>query len=450
LWTLYHKLNKAIRNHSWYSILIMQSTYQKVAETLFLKLNRFLGTDTRYLMRGSFWLVIGSMAGMLIGLLLSMTYARYLPKETYGSYRYVLSIISLVGIFSLPSFGATITRSSARGFDGTFRKLSRIMFFSSFGISIVCVGAATFFFFRDQKELTLALAIAALFIPFVEGLGSWRAYLDGKKQFRNKSVYNITTQIVYGLLMAAAVISSYALGFGLALTLTLLVGTYMLTHALPNVYFYFRTLRIIPPHAPEEPGSIRHALHLSVSSVPATFATYIDGVLLYHFLGPSALAIYSFAILLPEQVKALLATYINVSLPKLATQTADTNAQALAKKTLPGKILKASLLSAVIIGGYIIVAPFAYQILFPAYMESAPYSQIFALSLLLFPFSIFGPFIQMEGNVWKIYLESVTGPFIQIILLLILIPQFGIWGAVGGRVIGRILNVLLEFIIFIK
>src|SRR3989344_3066147 len=245
----------------------MQSIHQKVAETLFLKLSRFLGTDARYLMRGSFWLIIGSVVGMLIGLLLSMTYARYLPKETYGSYRYVLSIISIVGIFSLPSFGTTITRSAARGFDGTFRKLSRIMFFSSFGISIVCMSVAAFFFFRNQKELTFAFAVAALFIPFVEGLGGWRAYLDGKKQFRNKTVYNITTQIVYGLPMAAAVISSYA--FGLTLTLALLVGTYMLTHALPNVYFYFRTLRIIPPHAPEEPGSIRHALHLSASSVPA-------------------------------------------------------------------------------------------------------------------------------------------------------------------------------------
>lgn len=428
----------------------MSLSVRRVVEPWILKLSRFLGTDTRYLMRGSFWLTIGSVAGMLIGLLLSMTYARYLPKETYGSYRYVLSIISLFGIFSLPSFGAIITRSSARGFDGTFRKLSRLMFFSSFGISIICMGAAAFFFFRGQKELTLALAIAALFIPFVEGLGSWKGYLDGKKQFRNKTVYNITTQIVYGLLMAAAVISSYAFNFGLTLTLAMLVGTYMLTHALPNVYFYTRTLRAIPPHAPEEPGSIRHGLHLSASSVPATFATYIDGVLLYHFLGPSALAIYSFAILLPEQVKALLATYINVSLPKFAAKTADTNGQALVKKTLPGKIFRASLLSAIIVGGYIIAAPFAYQILFPAYTESIQYSQIFALSLLLFPFSIFGPFIQMEGRVWKIYLESLAGPLIQIILLLILIPPFGIWGAVWGRVIGRMVNFLLEFIIFMK
>ena len=419
-------------------------------ELLFHTLNRFLGTDTRYLMRGSFWLTIGSMSGMLIGLLLSIAYAHYLPKETYGSYRYVLSFVSIVGIFSLPGFGTAITRSSARGFDGTFRRLSRIMFFSSFGISIVCVSVAAFFFFHDQKELTLALVIAGLLMPFVEGMGSWKGYLDGKKQFRNKTVYNITTQIIYGILMAAAVIGSYALGFGLTLTLALLAGTYMFTHALPNLYFYTRTLHSIPREAPEDPGSVRYGLHLSASSVPATFATYLDGVLLYHLLGPSALAVYSFAILLPEQIKALLATYINVSLPKLAANTADTKAQLIAKKTLPRKIFRASLLSIIIVGGYISVAPFAYHILFPAYVESVPYSQIFALSLILFPFSVFGPSIQMEGSIRKIYLESIAGPLFQILLLIILLPPFGIWGAVWGRVIGRTVNFILEFIIFMK
>ena len=120
--------------------------------TLLKPLERFLGTDVSYLVRGSFWLVIGSVASMLIGLLLSILYARYLPKETYGSYRYVLSIVSMVGIFSLPGFGTAITRSSARGFDGTFRRLSRIMFFSSFGISVVYLGSAIFFFFQNQKK----------------------------------------------------------------------------------------------------------------------------------------------------------------------------------------------------------------------------------------------------------------------------------------------------------
>lgn len=428
----------------------MLLSVRRVIEPWVFKLSRFLGTDAEYLMRGSSWLVIGSLTGMLIGFFLSVSYARYIPKEAYGNYRYVIYLVSLVGIFSLPGLGTTITRSAARGFDGTFRKLSRVMFFSSFGISTVCIGAAAFFFFHDQKELTLAFTITALLIPFVEGLGSWKGYLDGKKQFRDKTTYTISSQIMYGLAMFAAVFSAYAFSLEASAIVVLLVGVYMLTHALPNIYFYARTIRAVPLQAPMESGSLRHGLHVSVSSIPATTATYIDGVLLFHFLGPSALAVYSFAILLPEQLKALLASVINVSLPKLAAQTREKDTQVLFKKTLPKKIFKATILSVVLICGYIVLAPFIYQILFPAYTESIRYSQIFALSLLLFPFSIFGPSIQMEGNVRKMYLESFAGPLIQIIALLILLPLFGIWGAVWGRVIGRTVNFILEFIIFLK
>ncbi len=411
-------------------------------------LERFLKTDIRYLASGSFWLSISSVTGMLIAFILSVAYARYLPKEIYGSYRFILSAIGMAGIFSLPGMSTAIVRAAARGYDGTFRKGSYLIFLSSFGISLVGFVTAILFFVKGNAPVAYGLCIASILVPFMEGLGNWRGYLDGKKEFQKKTLCNILSHAVYALIMLGTIAVIYVNEFSLAMDVVLLTLAYFASHALPNVVLHWNIIRSIPKNAPQEESAIAYGLRLSLSSAPSTLANYIDSVLLYSFLGPAALAVYSFAIALPEQVKSFMGNIATVTFSKLAVQAEGEESAESLKQTLPQKLFRATILTAVMVGGYIITAPFIYTLFFPRYMDSVIYSQIFALSLILFPFGVFGDALKAEGNIHKIYIHNIGAPLLQIIALLLLVPFYDLWGAVAGRVIGRFLNHILAYVLF--
>lgn len=410
----------------------------------------FLETDTRYLFKNSFWVGLGKLVSVFGAFALSVAYARYLPKAVYGDYRYVLSILSIAGIFAIPGMGTAMARSIARGFEGTFRKGSRLIFLSSFGISIVGLSVSAFFYHEGKNNLALAFLITSIFIPFVEGLGNWRTYFDGKRMFKEKTFLNIIDQIFYTTSMLAGVASIYFLDLSTQTSLLVLLASYCVGEGVPNTYFYLQTLKKVAPKAPGESGALRYGLHLSITEIPSIIATYLDAVLLHLFIGPEALAIYSFAIALPEQLKAFLGITVDVTFPKLATQTQHQPSLENLKKTLLNKVVRASILTMLIVGGYILMAPLIYSYIFPRYIQSILPSQVFALSLIVFPFGIFNTALKAEGDLQKIYIYSSVSPFIQIILLLGLIPFYGIWGAIIGRIIGRTINNILPFYFFKK
>jgi O-antigen/teichoic acid export membrane protein len=409
---------------------------------------RFFGSDVHYVLSSSFWVAAGRIFAALTAFLLSIAYARYVPKAIYGDYRYVLSVLSILGIFALPGFGVAIVRSVARGFDGTFRRCAKIIFLSSFGISIFGIACSLFFFYQHQQALGIGFFIASLFIPFVEGMGNWRAYYDGKKAFKEKTILNTLDQASYTLAMILAVGSIFLFKLGHTASLAILLLAYSLGESLPNIFFFFKTLRKIPKGAPEEPGSLRYGTHLSIVSIPATIANYLDMILLHAFIGPRGLAIYSFAIALPEQLKAFINIAVDVTLPKFVEHSQGKVFSKIFRQNLTSKILKATTLTLTTVALYIIAAPWIYNLFFPNYTESIVLSQVFALSLVLLPFGIYNTAIRAEGNLQTIYWQSTLAPTIQILILVLLIPSFGLWGAVIARVIGRSVNLILSSFFF--
>lgn len=413
-------------------------------------LERFLRTDIRYLVKGTFWLSISRVVGVGIAFGLSILYARYLPKELYGDYRYIMSVAGALGIFALPGMATIITRSIARGFEGTFRQGSFFIFFSSFGISLVSVGIAVWFYMYGNNALAAGFLIAALLVPFAEGLGNWRAYFDGRKEFEKKTGFNVASNLFYGVLMGGAIALMITLDIAPLLALALLVAAYFFGHGIPNILAYRSTLKMVQKTAPIEPGAIRYGFHLSFLDAPATIANYLDGILLYQLLGPASLAVYSFALAPSEQIKGFLGLSAAVAAPKLFARTATREETDELKRTLTLKILRSVLFTSVLIGLYVLLAPWFYHTFFPAYQEAILFSQILSLSLLLFPLGLFNTALKAEGNLQKVYIYQLSAPFVQIIAFALLIPPFGIWGAVVGRLLGRLATHLLAFFLFVK
>src|SRR3990172_6841992 len=82
----------------------------------------FLKTDMVYLTKGGFWLSLGHGVAMLAGFFISIAFANLFPKESFGTYKFILSMVAMLGAFSLTGIGVAITQAVARGNGGSLRR----------------------------------------------------------------------------------------------------------------------------------------------------------------------------------------------------------------------------------------------------------------------------------------------------------------------------------------
>ena len=76
-------------------------------------------TDMVYIAKGGFWLTLAQIVSTFSGFLLVMAFANLLDPETYGIYKFVLSMASLFAIPTLSGMGTALVRSVAQGNEGS-------------------------------------------------------------------------------------------------------------------------------------------------------------------------------------------------------------------------------------------------------------------------------------------------------------------------------------------
>jgi O-antigen/teichoic acid export membrane protein len=138
------------------------------------------------------------------------------------------------------------------------------------------------------------------------------------------------------------------------------------------------------------------------------------------------LAVYSFAIAIPEQIKGSYKNLFNIALPKMAS--ADQN---LLKKSIIDKFIRLTTISVFIVVLYYFVSPYIYHIFFPKYLESIWYSQVYVLGLIAVPgIALFSMYFQVKQDRGTLYRLNLIGNIATIILTCVLVYRFGIVGAV--------------------
>jgi len=211
--------------------------------------------------------------------------------------------------------------------------------------------------------------------------------------------------------------------------------------------FFSITLKKFKPNGRIDQSTISFGKHLSLMGIIGSIANYLDRLLLFHFLGPAEVAIYSIAIAPPEQIKGLFKNINILSLPKLSENDRE-NPYRL--KLIIEKSLKITAFSAVIIAIYLVSAPLIYQILFPKYLTSVAYSQIFSLLLLSVIILVPWTLLQARADKKALYRYNIYSSVLQISSLMIFIPLYGIMGAILARVFSRIANFFIIIILLRK
>ena len=415
----------------------MINKIKNLIHKLLIKSQKFTGTDNVYIASQGSYLVIGNAISSVSSFLLALAFARLLPKEIYGQYRYILSIMGIIAICALPGLENTIIQAVARGFEGSFKKILKTRFKWGLWGSLASLIVAAYFLIKQDNNLAACFLIAGIFFPIMETTGSYLSYLIGKKLFSIQVKYGTLSQII------ATIITIITLF--LTKNLIILVLMYFLSNTVLRIYFLLRTLKKNPPNEKDNPQFIPFGKHLTVMRIMLTISGQLDKILLFNVLGATQVAIYSFAELPSRQIGSLLKNLRLLALPKFATRTRKE-----IRKTLLKKVAKSALLIIPVIVIYIIIAPYAFKIFFPQYLDSIFYSQLFMLTLIAFPATMIA--LSFEAKLMKkeLYQLTVISPIIRIILLIILTSFWGLLGTVLAQLISRVFDIVFTLFLFRK
>ena len=383
---------------------------------------KYTKTDMIYLSKGGFWLTLGQIIAFISAFLLTITFANFLPKETYGTYKYLISILALLSIPSLKKFGTAFIQSIARGYEGNFEKIlwTKIKW-GSLG-SLASFILAFYYFIQNNYTLAIGFCIIAIIVPFFNGFNLYTSYLSGKKIFNKLTKYRSLSQIIVTI---SVVISLF-----LTNNVLLILLTYLLSETITRLIALYLTKKKFPPNTEKDEEVMKYGKHLSFIELFKSIAEEADKILIYHYIGGAELAIYTIAISPIGQIKTFILNLKTLAFPKLSEADADK-----IKKTLPKKILKASLITIPIIVIYILLAPWLFSMFFPKYTSSVILSQILAISIILVPTSLMSSALSAKKQIKSLYKLRILGSLGKLIIYFIAVKYYGLIGLVISRII---------------
>jgi len=399
---------------------------------------KYTKTDMLYLTKGGFWLTFGQVVVALAGLALATGFANLIPKEIYGNYKFILSIAAIIGAFTLTGMVTAITQSVARGFEGALKEGFKTQLKWSSFMVLIAFGVALYYFINGNNTLAIALLIVGAFSPLLISSTLYGAFLTGKKEFRTNTTYNILRTITpIAILLTTLFFTQNVL---------LLVFVYFLSNTATTLFFYLRTLEKYKPSHKVDQTSTNYSKHLSLMNLLSIAGNHADKILIFHYLGAVQLAIYAFALMIPTQLNGLIKNVSTLAFPKFSEQKRED-----VEKALYGKTIKIVIASLFITIAYIVVAPFLFSFLFPQYIDSIFYSQIFSLNIILTASALaIGTFFRSHKLLKESYITNIANNATRIVLMFILITRYEVLGIILAILISRFITTLLSFVLFKK
>lgn len=396
------------------------------------RINSFFQLDIKKVLGRASYLLSSQMVGNLLSFVIAITVSHFVSKDIYGTYRYVVSTVSFIGVFSLTGLSTAIVRSSARGFDYLYiSSIKRSLLWSSPAI-LVSIGVGLWYFLHGNIVLGFSITLGGIIFPFIQALLLYRSYLNGKEYFKALMKGNIAYSVVTSLAILATLFWNP--------TVVYLVSAYYLSNLLITIIITIAVRKRFKPNTEVDPQSGKLEHHMSLMNILDIGATQLDKLLLFQIEGPIEVARYIFATIIPEQLRGVVKYTSTLSMPIFSAL--DKN---IAKSKGIFLVKRLFLITIPLVAIYIVAAPFIYKIFFPAYLEVVGYSQVFAL-LLIFDGGIAGTILKAKNEVKKLYFVNITSNIVKIVLLIILGFTMGIWGIIISRIISRIISFSISYI----
>ena len=361
--------------------------------------------------------------------------ANLAPKEVVGSYNYILSVLTIVSITTLPGMNTALIRAIARGYEGSLRSMMRLkLLFGSIGSLIsLCFGIG--YLAHGQTALGYTFLVAAPLIPMTDTWSEMAySFFQGKKNFRKTMLLSILCQAIFSLPSLAVLFFTHSL--------VIIAGSFFVFQTIGGLVVYSFAK---PANYERDASSERFGYHLTVMGAPRIVAFNIDTLIVWYLLGPIAVAIYTFAVTPFNKLEQLIPIG-QLSLPDLSSTHPNADMK---KKLIRRTFLMVGLMMPVVLMG-IIISPYFFALIFPKFPASVLLFQMMLVALLTTPFVLLKTGLTAWGHQKELYINEFSFPIAKIALMAVLGIAFGMIGIVAGVIIARIFEACMLTALFVR
>lgn len=372
---------------------------------------------------GGAWLFFEKILLLGKGLLLAYLYANWLSREVYGEYQFVIAFLGVVSVFIFPGMGVAIVQALARNKDGIFSRATALLFRTAFLGSIALLLSAGYYLYVKEADIAKSLALLAVIFPGYIVMNIWRYYYTGKVQF------DALVRISVMLEMVSLFSTLVALFFFPKLVWLVMLG---IVFPMPFSLFLVWKLYVKTRNMDSDEDNIRFGRRISYTVGLSALAAYGDKLILGHFLGFSELAVYSIAMIIPEQAKGAIASFMVPLLPQYSATEK--------KSELKDHFIFFTVISVVCVGILYILMPIFFDIVFPQYVDGISFARFLLIMLLFIPFVLLETFFRSQKKERIVFRANLIGSVTSIFLVVVLVPMFGIIGAIFAKLFGQLVQ----------
>ncbi len=409
----------------------------KASETdLILWLNRMFKIDVGYVCGGGIWVMTGRFASIFVSFVAAYIFANFVSKEVYGEYNYVLSLAGILSIFTLKGINTSIVKSVANGHEMVIYQGLRTQIVWGLLGSVVGFGSSVYFLIQGEVVIGWSMLVVSFLLPFTSGFDIFTSIWHGRKDFATQQKFDAAIQFGY---LAVISLAAYFYPVTIVFVIANFVG-----------YFIFRlfglllTLNEVDKNSSGDPKSISFGKHLSLMSVTGTIVKHLDKVLVWHLLGATSVALYSFATIPPLKIRDILKSIGGLALPRFGSRSMNE-----LRYTMNRKMSLTFIIGVVSFILYSLLAGPAFALLFPEYMDAVSLSIIYAIFLIpVMPSLILHTALIAKMEKRKLYIYRFIYPIIQLGLLYFLVLQFGLIGAIVAFPLSRVIEFMILWVLF--
>lgn len=397
---------------------------------------KYTKTDMVYLASGGFLSLVSQVTALGGALALAIMVSRYVPKTSYGEYKYILSIIALLSSFSLNGIGGAVLQSAAQGFDSALQKGFWANLRWSFVIFTGALVMALYYFWAGNATLAAGILIGGSLSPFIASASLFSPFLAGKKNFLYQTLFSIGDNLIpIGLMILTVMLTANPLA---------LVAVYFVSNTLVALYFYRRAqIMYAESVRKHDETMLRYSKHLSIMGIVGGIAENIDQILLFHFVGGAQLAIYNFAIAIPNQMRTPIKNIDAMLQARFVNRTTKE-----IRGSMRNKIFWYFTSTATLAVAYFFIAPYLFTFLFPQYLEAVRYSQLYILWIVALAFDPVNSYISSRKNIKALYSSTIAYSLSKIVLLVVGVLFWGLMGVIVARIATHYIAVVCNYVLY--
>ncbi len=390
------------------------------------------GIDAHYFAKNSALVLLGHGVSIIRGIIAGYFVARYFEKDTYGEYQFILSVVGMLSLFGLAGMSNAVTRAWARGDAFSERRIT----LHHLGVcaigSVLLFAAIPFLHYYNRQELWPLFAAAAFLFPLSPiAMVRFGGFTIGKARFD----IALKVSLVWSTLLILATVAILWLHQSALLM-------FVAATAIPSLVYLYYSRGIHPPAIKsgndQTESIISYAWRITFATMPLDLVWYLDKLLISQLFGLNQLATFTVALLVPEQVRLFMKQFLPVS---FARQAAGDDSWERRKKLIK-IVLTGTLVFALGIAIYILLCPIVIPFLFPQYdaHELTLLTSVASLALLTMPGTLFSQYLEAQGMLREIRIANWSAAVMFGGLLWILIPFYGLLGAVAARALFRFMH----------